>query len=166
MMLEFKAVSKLHIERKRVKVQSMLQKDIPAVRTFGAQNAMMQGFNDGLFFSEEQLDRMHSSDDSLIVVVKEQARVVGLLVAMVNRSSGTAIVTHFYVETPYRSRGVRERLLDHFRSLATRMCVVSASLTVKLMDLDRDRKFLARQCGLSSSPVRLHQLDLRMEPRE
>ena len=149
-----------------MKIERMLQKDIPAVRTFGSRVAMMQGFNDGLFFSEDQLERMHSSDDSLIIVAKEQARIVGLMVALISRSSGVAIVTHFYVETSYRNKGIRERLLDHFRSFAVKMCITSASLSVKLIDIVKDEKFLARQCHSSSSPMRFYQVDLRMEPPE
>lgn len=144
----------------------MLQKDIPAVHTFGARVAMMQGLNDGLFLSDDQLGRMHASDDSVVVVAKEHARIIGLLVAMLNRSSGIAIITHFYVEVPYRSRGVREGLLNRFRSVVPKMCISSASLPVKLIDMVKEQKFLDRQCKASSSPLRLFEVDLTMKSRE
>lgn len=143
-----------------MKPAKMLHKDIPAVLTFGSRNCTIQGWNDGLFFDEAQLERMCVSDDTMIFVHKEYSRVVALMIILVHRSSGNAIITHLYVEDSYRGLGVREQLFCQLREEMHKLGMSNVSLLVTMVTSQAEDGFLRRQCKLGSGPMLLRQVGL------
>lgn len=148
-----------------MKTSRMLQSDIPGLYAVGIREGMMHGWNRSMFYTEEQLERMHASDDTRIFVSKEHRRIIGFLILIAHRSSGNAIITHFFVEQSYRNKGVREQLFNCLRESLEHLGVMNTSLIMKMVNAQGNERFLATQCVTPSSPIQLFQIRDTPVPR-
>jgi ribosomal protein S18 acetylase RimI-like enzyme len=96
-----------------MKIMKALEKDIDEMCTIGRTVKYFKtSKGETIFWTKKQISNWLNSKDDVLIVAKNEGKIVGFILAIFHKPTGKAVIENLWVDKIQRKNGLGTRLLD------------------------------------------------------